>query len=407
VLAGLFFLLSLLCCLRAHEMSEGGRKRKWMIAAVVTYGMSLLSKASGIALPAVLLVLDVYPLGRLVGGVGEWFDAKNRRVWREKAPFVLLGLAAVALAFMAGEKAEAIKGRGEYGMVIAIAQPLFGLTFYLWKTLIPAGLSPLYAVVSDAVPAYWPFQPSQEAIIVLSIIVALGVTLALFLLRRRWPAGLAAWICYIALLAPVLGIVQIGGQIVADRYSYLPSLSWAMLAGGWLLHVWQSGGVGRIGKRGSSAIAITVLVTLAALTWRQTQVWHDPVRLWSHALAVIRESDVARNNLGVGLYEAGETEKAIEQFERVVDMDPGNTHYRDNLVKVLVGLGGERAGRGELDEAIRYLSRALEVDNSDAEAHESLGRALAQQGKKGEAAQHYQEALRLLRSGRAGAAPGK
>jgi len=123
VLAGLFFLLSLLCYLRAHGTSEGGQKRKWMVAAVVGYGLSLLSKASGIALPIVLLVLDVYPLGRLGGGLRGWLSAEKRQVWLEKVPFALLGLAAAALALMAGHKAEAIRGRGEYGAVIAIAQP--------------------------------------------------------------------------------------------------------------------------------------------------------------------------------------------------------------------------------------------------------------------------------------------
>ena len=173
-----------------------------------------------------------------------------------------------------------------------------------------------------------------------------------------------------------------------------------MLAGGWLLHGWQSGGVGQAGKRGSSAIAITVLVALAALTWRQTEVWRDSERLWRHAVAIIRESDVAQNNLGTALYEKGKDEEAIEPLQKALEIDPDNAHYRSNLVKVLVGLGRDRAERGELDEAVGYFGRALKVDDSYAEAHESLGRALAQQGKKEEAAQHYQEALRLLRSGR-------
>lgn len=233
VLAGLFFLLSLLCYLRANTVSEDSSTRlKWMIGAVTTYGLSLLSKASGVALPVVLLVLDVYPLGRLSGGLREWLGAKNRALWWEKLPFLVLALAAVAIAPMAAQEAGAMRGRGEYGIVFGIAQALFGLAFYLWKPLIPAGLSPLYAVVSDAVPATWPFLPSQELILALSVVVALAVSIALFLLRRRWPAGLANWVCYAALLAPVLGIVQIGAQIVADRYSYLPSLGWTILAGG-------------------------------------------------------------------------------------------------------------------------------------------------------------------------------
>ena len=400
LLAGLFFLLSILCYLRANAISEGGGTRpQWMTAAVTTYGLSLLSKTSGVALPIVFLVLDVYPLGRLDGGLREWLAAKNRQVWWEKIPFLFLALAAVAIAPMAAHEAGAMRGRGEYGIVIGIAQALFGLTFYLWKTFIPAGLSPLYAVVADAVPAYWPFLPSQEVILALSVIVALAVSIAFFLLRRRWPAGLANWVCYVAIVAPVLGIAQIGAQIVADRYSYLPSLGWTILAGGGLLHCWQSGEGGQTGKRTfivSAMLAMTALVMLGVLTWRQTQVWHDSISLWRHALAIIRESDIAHNNLGTALYEKGKWEEAIEQLQKALQIDPDHVHYRNNLVKALVGLGRDRAKRGELDDAIEYFRRALKVDNSDAEAHNNLGIALAMRGELKEATQHFRQALKLL-----------
>lgn len=399
VLAGLFFLLSVLCYLRANAVSEGSRERfQWMAAAVTTYGLSLLSKTIGVALPVVLLALDVYPLKRLGGGWREWWGSENRRVWWEKAPFLFLGLAAAAIAPMAALESGAMRGRGEYGILVGIAQPLFGLTFYLWKTVIPLGLSPLYAVVSDAVPATWPILPSQEVILALSVIATLAVTIALFLLRRRWPAGLAAWVCYAALLAPVLGIVQIGAQIVADRYSYLPSLGWALLVGGGLLHCWRTGDGGQAGKRTftvSSTLAITVLVILGILTWRQAKVWHDSVTLWRHALAIIRESDIVHNNLGNGLYEKGQWAEAIGQLQKALEIDPNHVHYRNNLAKAFVGLGRAQAQRGELDKANESFRRALSMNDSDADTHNNLGIALAMRDKLKEATQHFRQALKL------------
>jgi protein O-mannosyl-transferase len=397
LVAGLFFLLSIYCYLRGSVVSKLGNKRAlWITASVITYGLSLLSKASGIALPAVFLVLDVYPLRRLRGGFRDWLSDKNRHVWLEKAPYFFLALVTVIATMTAEHQAEAVKTRGEYGFVLAIAQIFFGLAFYPWKTLVPVGLSPLYSVVDDAVPAYWPILPSAEAVLAISIIAVLAISITLLVLRHRWPAAWAAWVSYALVLAPVLGFIQIGVQIVADRYSYLASLSWAVLASGWLLHRWQSTSADQGKKRRFVIGSMTVLlVVLGVLSWRQTVIWHDSEILWRHALAIIRESPITHNNLGAALYEKGDWEEALEHSEKAVQIDPEIENNRNNLTKTLISLGRDRVDHGKLDDAIQYFNRAVNIAPSDAEAHNYLGIALAMHNELEAATQHFRRAIEL------------
>ena len=462
VLSGLFFLGTLLCYLRALAVAEGApARRRWMAAAVIVYGLSLLSKAMGISLPIVLLVLDVYPLRRLGGGPGKWFGPAVRKVWLEKAPFLLLALAAGVIAPIAVSQIGAMQSLDRYGVAPRISQALFGLAFYLWKTVVPLGLSPLYELPSNLNLLDWPF--------LLSGIVVVGISVALIVARERWPAGLAIWLCYAAILAPVLGIAQNGPQITADRYTYLSCLGWAILAGAGLFCCWQAWFSGVTSLRAFVlAAALASVVVLGVLTWKQTQVWHDPERLWRYILSVTEESyfesSFAHNNLGVILGRRGEMEEAIEHYREALRINPvyvkahnnlGNglarrgemgaaiEHYREalridpayavahyNLANALVSrgeleeavkhyrealridpayvkahnnLGNALARRGELETAVAHFQEALRFEPDFAEAHESLARALAMQGKRDEAVQHYQEALRIMRSGAGGA----
>src|SRR4029077_18998051 len=232
VLSGLFFLATILCYLQAMTYSnDPSHHARWRNKALIVYGLSLLSKASGVTLPVVLLVLDVYPLRRLGGGPGMWLGPLARRVWWEKVPFFLLAAGAAVIAPLAQSESGASGALADlrvHGVAARLAQSLYGLAFYLWKTILPTDLSPLYEVPRNLDPFAWPFFWP----FLLSGAIVVALTIGLFVLRRRWPAGLASWICYVAILAPVLGFVQNGAQMVADRYSYLSCLAWAILLGG-------------------------------------------------------------------------------------------------------------------------------------------------------------------------------
>jgi tetratricopeptide (TPR) repeat protein len=306
----------------------------------------------------------------------------RRWVWLEKIPFLLLGAAAVALAFMAEHEAGAIVEQ-ERDVIGGLGQAMFRLAFYLWKTLVPAGLSPVYAVVGDAVPATWGIAPSERAILWLSAVIVLGLSAALFFLRRRWPAGLTCGVCYAALLLPVLGVVQVGAQIVADRYSYLPCLGLAMLAGGGAAYGW------RTPRRRAVVAAIGgALILFVVSSWRQAEVWHDSERLWRHALKVGRDSARAHYNLALSLSEQGKPDEEMEHYRDALRVNPQYAQAQNNLGNMLFR-------RGQQEEGMALLRAALKSDPLLAEAHYGLGNMHYRRGELDEAAGHYREAVRI------------
>ena len=452
VLSGTFYLATILCYLKATALRRTGRSSTlWMTGAVVVYTLSLLSKAIGMTLPFVLLLLDVYPLGRLGMGPGRWFGSVSRKVWWEKGPFLLLAGGAGVIALLA--KQRAIYSFDEIGLLQRLAQSVWGLIFYLWKTVVPLGLSPLYEL-SYLGTSGWPS--------LLSLLLTLALSIGLFLARHRWPAGLASWVYYLIVLAPVLGVAQSGPQLVADRYTYLSCLGWALLGGAALCRCWRfSACTDRLTKNSvvPGALAAAVLGSLSLLTWNQARVWHNSETLWMHALSVGPRSSYAHNNLGNALFERGKIEEATSHYRDALQLNPGHAkahnnlanalvnqgkldeaivHYREalridpayarahyNLANTIVGrgrleeaiyhfreavrndpnyakaqynLGIALAKEGELAEAIKHFGQLLRVDSDNAAAHEALARTLALQGKKEQAAHHYQEALRILKS---------
>lgn len=384
VLAALFFLLTLLFYLRGTTAARSNRSRLcWLSGTLMVYGLSLLSKAIGMTLPIVLLVLDVYPLRRLGDGRGRWFGPAARKVWYEKVPFLILASGTAVAAFLAQYQAGAMEPIKQYGGFARMAQALYGLVFYLWKTLIPVGLSPLYEIPPRLDPWDWSF--------LLSGLMVLGISLWLFVFRRRWPAGLAIWVCYVAILTPVLGGAQSGPQLVADRYSYLSCLGWATLAGAGIFHFWEAwvtGGGRRLTFFLATGLAGVVVVGLGVLTWKQVRVWRDTKSLFKHIVSVAPDSRTAHYNLGYLLASQGKFDEAIKHYHEAIRIDPDD-------VEALINLSNVLKSQGKLEEAIGHYRRALRINPTYSIAHNALGVALARQGKIDEAIGHFREALRI------------
>src|SRR5256886_6354675 len=262
VLSGLFYLLTILEYLRACEPEKRGRWWYWL--SVVTFVCALLSKSMVVNLPVVLLILDVYPLRRLGGAVG-WWSAPARRVYVDKIPFVLLAAAASAIALMAQLSHDTMVSVVQLSALGRLAVSVYGLSFYLWKTVAPVSLSPLYELPPTVNPWAPPF--------LLSYGLVLAITAIVLALRRRVPGLPAAWLAYVVILLPVLGTFQSGSQIAADRYTYLAGPGWAILAGASLLSPWRRPPFLFTG------LAACVLFGLGFVTWNQVQVWHDSVTL--------------------------------------------------------------------------------------------------------------------------------
>jgi protein O-mannosyl-transferase len=383
VVAGLFFIGAILCYLRAVRIGEPGRVRSWLGSAIVVYALSLFSKPNGIMLPFALLVLDVYPLRRLGGGPGKWFGPAARGIWWEKAPFLLLSFGAGVLALIAKEQSKLLAPLDHYGLIERGMQSICGLAFYLWKTFVPLALSPLYEL-----PVH---MEISDGSFLLSGTVVAPLTIALFVFRHRWPVGMASWLCYLVILAPVTGVVQNGPQIAADRYSYLSCLPWAILAGGALLNCWQAwqrGKVGRLSLVLAGGVVGLVIISFAVLSWRQTQVWRDAETLWRHALTVNEKSFFAHQFLGTALFDANRTDDAMGHFRRALEINPSRASAHNNV-------GNALAHRGDAEGAMKYYLQAIKLDPDSAVAHFNLARLLALKGLESEAIGHYRQALEI------------
>jgi tetratricopeptide (TPR) repeat protein len=372
VLSGLFFLATLLCYLQA---AANGRRGQWLAAAVIFYLLSLLSKATAMTLPIVLVVLDVYPLRRL--GVDRWFAPEARRVWLEKIPFVILAVVFAALAFAAQRDAGALLTLDNYGAAKRLGQALFAPAFYLWKMIAPRDLSPVYAIPLHLEKTDWIFFAAGVAIDV-------ALTAVLIVYRRRWPGLLAVWICYLALLAPVLGLAQAGPQFAADRYTYLSGLGWAILAGGALLYFVTHDE--RVVRAAAAVVSAAVVLGLGALTWFQVQAWRDPLTLWRHAVAAYPRASKAQNSLANVLVQLGRPNEAIAHYDLAIQIDPDYKEGHHNLGLTL-------AGRGDVEGAKREYTEALRIDPRYKEAHNNLAAVLFYEGDLAGAVDHYRRAI--------------
>ena len=384
VLAGFFLLLTVLFYLKAVKAGEGDfRYRRNLALSLVVYLLSLLSKASGMTLPLVLLVLDVFPLRRIDPGSKAWFSPGARKLWLQKLPYLLFAVIAVIVAFAAQYQAAAYRPLEQHGLPSRMVQVSYAFAFYLWKTVLPFNLSPLYELPVD--PAVWRWT------FLFAGFFGVAITALLLAKRQSWPALLAAWVIYGALLAPTSGIAQSGPQLVADRYSYFSCMSWAILAGGGLLYLRQMARETNFTEVLSAvgwSLGLTVPVVLGILSWNQTKIWRDSQTLWRHAIALDTNSFFAHNNLGEALSREGRLVEATVEFRaglRLKPKDP-DSHYN---------LGNALAKQGKLDEAKPHFRNALRLDPDHADSHYDLGNLLARQGQLEEAAKHFHQVLRV------------
>jgi protein O-mannosyl-transferase len=411
-----FFFWTLYCYLRACSSLQPRSHQRWLWAAVGIYCLSLLSKATAMTLPVVLLLLDIYPLRRIEGRPGDWLTKNFRGILWEKWPFVLLAVAFAALALLAQHTTGALTTVQGYTLsIFRVGQAFYGLVFYLWKTLLPMGLSPLYEL---------PFDPTPWALtFALCGVAAVVITVAFYLLRERWPAVFASWIYYIIILAPVLGIAQSGPQLVADRYSYLSCLSWALLAAGAIFFYRVPAKARRISGLIHFVVAVAVVGTvfmLSSLTWAQTKLWRDSRTLWEYVLSVTPNASLGHYHMGIIFEDQGKVDEALRSYRRSVILNPGRPDVRYNFARLLArkgqqdeaivnyrlvlqvdpknalahySLGSLLGMRGDIGEARQYLEQAINLKPDYAEAHSNLGNVLSMQGQPKEAVQHYQKSL--------------
>ena len=368
-------------------------------------------------LPLVLVLLDVYPLGRVKLRWAVWSEPSARAALKEKLPYVVLGLAGAITSYSVVASHDFVVPLDQYGWKARIAMVGHSLWFYVEKTFLPAALSPLYELPAVVNPLEPPF--------VLHLIAVVAVTGGLLAVRRRWPAGLAAWVYYAISLGPVSGVVQSGSQLTNDRYSYLPCLGWALLAGA------AAGSIARVRSMGAmrpwlaGALAATAAVWIFALgtfTWYQVQIWRDSETLWRHAVESEPRCSLCQSNLGSALYDRKLLQLAKERFDLALALRPDRLRPHGNLGLVLESMGDFEGGMRHLgiavahypndsniltnmavalvdqkrhSEAISYLERVTRIDPNHVPALVTLGNALLEIGQPEKALGSLLRALEL------------
>jgi tetratricopeptide (TPR) repeat protein len=375
VLSGFFLLLATLAWLRLHAAGTRERARvRWYALSLFSFALSLLSKAWGMTFPVVLLVLDVWPLGRLDKRSRSYASARQL-LW-EKLPFAALAFATAVTALFAVRSAGATTAWTHLTPLHRGMQAAYGLCFYVRKTLLPIGLFPAYLLDRNMDPS--------EPVYVLSaigVLVAIGV---LFALRRRWPGLVVAFVCYVIIVSPVLGLTQSGIQIVADRYAYLSCLPFALLV---------AAGFGRVPSRGltgrvAAAAGLLVVAALGALTWQQTLVWRDTLTLWNHTLRHDPENWFAYSMRGTHYQQAGDHAHATADYDAAI----ARNQY---FPQVFNNRAAARAAQGDLEGAYEDWGRALEANPRFFEALYNRGVTRLSRGDARAAVDDFEAAVRL------------
>ena len=373
VLSGLLFVLTLHAW--AAWTRRGGLGRYALAALALALGLA--SKPMLVTTPFVLLLLDLWPLRRWRGAGGP------HGAWRlvaEKLPLLALALAAAATAVWSQRAFGAVRGLDALPLGERLANAVLAPGVYLAQTVWPARLACFYphpAVVGADVAGAT--LASGAALLVLT-----GLALAA---ARRVPAVLAGWLAFLGMLVPVLGLVQIGNQGWADRYTYLPSIGLAVAL------VFGAGELVRgrpAAARAAGAAAVVALALCAALTWRQIGTWRDGRTLFAHAASVVPRNYLAHANLGLVLAREGRVEEAVEQLEAALAIRPGHAEAGNNLGSLLLARGAP----GDLGRALEVLERAVRARPGYAEALFNLGLALERAGRDGAARERQAEALR-------------
>ena len=376
--SGLFFLLTILAYLKAHERPV--RRTGWHLASLAFAGLALASKSIVMGLPVVLVILDVYPLRRLDPRPQAWLRSEAWPVWREKIPFAALAVGAAATAYAVQRTTGYLTEAEPLARVVMV---VYNVWFHVWKTFVPRRLGPLYEMPANLhllEPAY-----------LLAAIGVLVVTVAIWLLRRRWPAGLAVWVFYLVMLAPVTGVVHTGHHLGADRNTYVSCMGFALLVGAAV--VAAAAAYPRGGRRRLPAAALVGLVALwltglAISAHRQTAIWHDPETLWARGIEVDPTCSICVHNLAIVVQRRGDQEASLILFQRALALRPDRSEFRGNYGLLLLQMGHRPEGEAE-------LRLRLARNPGDFAARTNLGIALIEDGKLADAIGQIEQALRV------------
>jgi protein O-mannosyl-transferase len=386
-LSTLFWMLSLLAYVRYVELSQAQspKAKAFYLLTLLAFVFGLMSKPMIVTLPCIMLLLDWWPLGRMQNAECRRQNAAPPdthhaprttllRLLREKVPFFAFGLLISAVTVYTQRECGELSPLSDLTISARIINATVSYGRYLALTVWPAHLA-FYSL-----PQVFPIWPAvgMAALLLAASLLALGAV-------RTRPYVAFGWFWYLVTLLPVIGLLQVGHQSHADRYTYVP------LIGIFCLLAWGAHDLTRRLRYQPlllSALALATALPCIALTRRQLGYWKDMETLTRHALEVTENNDAAQNVLGVVLFKKGQVDEAIRQFQTSLRINPRHAQAQYNLGVALVT-------KGQADEAIRHYQEAIRLNPDYAEAHNNLGSTLGSKGQLDEAIQQFREATRL------------
>jgi len=354
----------------------------WRYLAMATlFALGLLSKPMVATLPFVLILLDVWPLERIdVRDIyRRWAKAVRSpavtRLVLEKAPLFVLSVISIGLAFEAQREIGAIAAVDRLPIGSRVSNAIVSYFAYIDKMIWPVDLA-----------AFYPYPLSFPPALIIGAALTLAVvSVCAILALRKFPYVTVGWFWYVGTLVPVIGLVQLGGHAMADRFTYIP------LVGLFIIAAW--GGAALLQHAGASGatrtVAAVALVAACAVAARaQVGYWQNGVALWEHATEVTRNNARAHANLGVALARLGQRGRAIVEYREALRIEPQYAEAHNNLGLAL-------ADDGQAPEALAHFQEAVRLNPAYANAHTNLANALDESGRSNEAIGHYREAIRL------------
>jgi len=375
---------------------------------LILFALGLMSKPMLVTLPCALLLLDVWPLRRVV--IGESPRSVWLRLLYEKIPLFALAAASSVITYLVQRNSGAVESLNVVPLSVRIANAILAYWMYLQKLVVPRGLGILYPYPSNLL----------AETVGLALVGLIAVSVVVARSARTRPYLLVGWLWFLGTLVPVIGIVQVGKQPMADRYSYIPSIGLFVLVAWGAVDLLRRI---RAPRRLSLVLSVVTVGVYTVVAQRQIEYWRLSSDLWKHTIAVTGENYLAENNLGwdldrehkpaeaiphyleairlsprfigghtnlaLALAEVGRTDEAIEHFKEALKIEPKNP-----LVYLHMGFALSREGRS--DEAVASFSEAIRLKPDYVEAHNGLGLALARKGDLDGAIREYNEAIRQL-----------
>jgi tetratricopeptide (TPR) repeat protein len=393
VLSTFFALLTLLAYTRfvaeskVHPPSPSSgatsspKSKVFYVVALLMFALGLMAKPMVVTLPFVMLLLDYWPLrrvenGRLkVEGSNAGSPANfNLHIVTEKWPFFALAAASGVITFLAQHGGGAVASLEKVPLHYRLENVPVAYADYLLKMIWPAQLAIFYPL--NAVSRL-EFAAAAAAMVVISGLV--------WRVRRSCPYWLVGWLWFLGTLVPVIGLVQVGGAALADRYTYFPSIGIFLVVA---LGVRDGAERFQISKPIVGAIAGLALAACLVLTHNQLNFWQDDVTLFRHAIAVTKNNDTAHLNLGFALEKAGQPAEALAEYRAALKLDPDRAETHNNLANLL-------DDTGHPDEALAEYQEALRINPNHVASHNNYGTLLVELGRFDEALKQYADAARL------------